>query len=90
MQDQATPNGFSKALRDLRRADKMASVFAAIPKNKRPFYESVIKNFENDEICHSPSGMTANIVACWLRATGAPFVIEYDPEHGGYFTIRRK
>lgn len=61
-----------------------------IPKNKRQFYQDVIENFEAGQHFFSPSGMTANIIACWLRVRNEPFVIEYNTESGGYFTIRRK
>ena len=83
-----TPHGFSLLLRDALKAGATPGPMALIPKNRRPFYEQVVVDYEATKQCYSPSGMTAAIVACWLKAQGKSFTITYNAEEG-YFTVLR-
>ena len=81
-----TPHEFSVLLRDELKRGGTPSPMALIPKNKRPFYHQVVVDFEATHRCDSPSGMTASIVACWLKSQNKSFIITYDAE-GGYFSV---
>lgn len=82
-----TPEQFAVLLREALRKGATGP-FAPIPKNKRPFYEKVIKDFERMGKCHSPSGMTASIVAMYLTHLGENFTIDYNAEFNFYSITR--
>ena len=76
-------NDFALKLRDEIRDSKHKrySVFADMPPNRRPMYESVVREFEKaGRTWHSPSGTTMQIVMAWCKFKGLGFILEYDPK----------
>lgn len=77
---------FTGAMRTRLKEDKHWAPFARIPPNRRPFYISVIRDFESsvqgDGIWASKSGMTIQILAAWLQHEGKKFTITYQPGVG--------
>ena len=49
----------------------------------------IVKEFEKRGWCASPSGMTADVVLCWLRENGQSYRLLY---HGGFrcFIVTRE
>lgn len=70
-----TPKEFSVALRDALKAGAVATPIALIVKNKRGFYEKVVKEYEDRKVCYSRSGMTAAIVMAWLQNQRRSYVL---------------
>lgn len=88
MTDKLTPRQFSIDLRNaLRDGSARPSPLALVPRNKRPFYEQVVIDYEATKQCHSPSGLTASIVAMWLKANRRSFTIRYGAELGCFSVI---
>jgi len=84
-----TPAEFSLILRDALREDTRTVPMAQIPKNKRPFYEQVIVDYEATKQCHSPTGMTASIVMAWLKHKGRSFTLIYDVDVNCFSVIEK-
>ena len=70
-----TPEEFSKELKLT--IQGTLTVFKPIPRNRRAFYERVIRDFEKRGICQSPSGLTAQIVCMYLKTNKVPFTLKY-------------
>ncbi len=74
---------FTKKMQAALKEDKAWAPFARIPANRRPFYESLIRDFEasvqGSGIWTSRSGTTIQILAAWLKHEGRKFTITYQP-----------
>lgn len=74
---------FTGLMRTALLKDKRWGPFARIPPNRRPFYISVIRDFEAGKMgagrWASQSGMTVQILAAWLKWDKRKFTITYEP-----------
>jgi len=86
-----TPASFSEVLRDQLKMNPQLSAISLIPKNKRSMYQQVIERFEETGIHYSQTGMTANVIALWLKSQGRYFVLSWHQEGGvGTWIIRAR
>lgn len=63
------------------------SLLPDAPKNKRPFVQMVITEFERDGVMFSNSGMSINVLAWYALEQSWPVTIEMRPGYG--WSIRK-